>query len=63
MLDETSPMNIKGLESDNVNSVKLLDDFTDDNGTIIEHFDSFEFEEFNDTVYDNYTLKAMGNDY
>ena len=57
------PMKIKGLTTDNINSVRLLDDFLDDNGTLIEHFDSFEFEEFNDTVYDNYNLEEMGNDF
>ena len=39
MMDETSELKIQGLENDNTNSVKLVDDFFDD-GTVVEYFDS-----------------------
>ena len=61
-MDEESPMKIKSLNSDNINLVKLLDDFSDDNGTLIAHFDSFDFEEMNDTFYENIVLQEMIND-
>jgi len=61
-MDEESPMKIKRLNSDNINSVKLVDDFSDDNGTLIAHFDSFDFEEMNDTFYESIVLKEMNDD-
>ena len=44
MMDETSELKIQGIENDNTNAVKLVDDFFDD-GTVIEYFDSHNFEE------------------
>ena len=49
-INEENPIKIKSFDAGNSNTVNLLEDFADDNGTLIEHFNSFVFEEFNDTV-------------
>jgi Cft2 family RNA processing exonuclease len=39
-----------------------VDDFFDD-GTVVEYFDDNNFEEFNETVFNNYNLELMGDNY
>ena len=56
-------MQLKGLNIENSNSVNLLDKFFDDNGTLIEHFINVEYEAMNNTVYQNYLLEKMGDNF
>ena len=63
VISESNQIQIKTLDSENSNSVNLVDDFTDDNGTLIEYFKSYDYEEYNDTVYQNYLLEEMGPNY
>ena len=54
---------IKSMNSNNTNLVNLMDDLSDDNGTLIEYFSSIEYEKMNDSILENYLLEEMGTKY
>ena len=58
-LDEI-PFNMESMSSNNTNLIDLIDDLTDDNGTIIEYFSSIEYEKFYNNVFEEYIYGEMG---
>ena len=54
---------MKGLNIENSNSINLLEDFLEDNGALIEHFDIVDYEVFDEVVYENYLLEKMGDNF
>jgi len=62
-LQDNISIKVKSMNANNTNLVNLMDDLSDDNGTLIEYLSSIEYEIFNDSVYENYLLKEMGTEY
>ena len=66
-IEDTEPPNntlgLTGMELDSINSIDLLSDFMDDNGTLIEYFSSVEYIEFNESAYEDYLLTQMGGEF
>jgi len=62
-LQDNISIKITSMNTNNTNLVNLMDDLSDDNGTLIEYLSSIEYEEFNDSIYENYLLEEMGTDY
>ena len=54
------PFNMESMSSNNTNLIDLVDDLTDDNGTIIEYFSSIEYEKYDNNVYEEYLYGKMG---
>jgi len=62
-IQDSLTIKLNSMNSNNTNLINLMDDFSDDNGTLIEYFSSIEYELFNDSVYENYLLEEMGTEY
>ena len=64
--NETTPsgdLGFKNLSLDTVNSIEFLYDYMDENGSLIEYFSNVEYEEYNDSIYENELLNEIGKEY
>ena len=66
-IEDTEPPNntlgLTGMDLDSINSIELLSDLMDENGTLIEYFSSIEYIEFNESAYEDHLLTQMGGEF
>ena len=61
--DSTGDLGYKNASLDTINSIDFLYDYSDENGFLIEYFSNVEYEEFNESFYENQLLIEMGEEF